>query len=223
MRTERKVTTPAVRVASLWRDGALEGGEHSLMSPTVGLEPWRDLFVMLGSSAGALVGLLFIVMSLHFEKISLRSDANTRITIDGGRNNTYHLLTVLIEAALVLTPQPMPLLGAELITINLFGLRLPLTITLKYFRQNVTISERSGFPTAVILTIAAAYILGAVGGGVLASLRAWGLYLVAASCLTKVVRTVLTAWMLMFGTIQIPAGATKLLAGEGAPEGPGSH
>jgi hypothetical protein len=184
------------------------------MSPTVGLELWRDVFVLIGSSAGALVGLLFIVMSLHFERISLRSDANTRITIDGGRNNTYHLLTVLIEAALVLTPQPMALLGAELIVVNLFGLRLPLMITLKYFRQNVTISERDGFPTTVILTIIAAYILGAAGGGVLLSLRSWGLYLVAASCLTKVVRTVLTAWMLMFGTIHVRAGATKPLAGE---------
>ena len=197
-------------------------GGHSLMGPMAGLEPWRDVFVMLGSSAGALVGLLFIVMSLHFERISLRPDANTRMTIDGGRNNTYHLLTVLVEAALVLTPQPMVLLGAELIAVNLFGLRLPLTITLKYFRQHITISERGRFPTAVILTIIAAYILGAAGGGVLVSLRTWGLYLVAASCLTKVVRTVLTAWMLMFGTIQAPAGARPLAGGTdpGSPQAP---
>jgi hypothetical protein len=182
------------------------------MSAMIDLEPWRDVFVMLGSSAGALVGLLFIVMSLHFERIRLRSDANTRITIDGGRNNTYHLLTVLVEAGLVLTPQPMALIGAELIAVNLFGLRLPLTITLTYFRQNVTISERGRFPTAVILTIIAAYLLGVAGGGVLLSLRSWGLYLVAASCMLKVVRTVLTAWMLMFGTLHAPADAERPVA-----------
>jgi hypothetical protein len=30
----------------------------------------------------------------------------------------------------------------------------------------------------------------------------WSLYLVAASCVTKIVRSVLTAWMLMFGLIR---------------------
>jgi hypothetical protein len=162
---------------------------------------------MLGGAAGALVGLLFIVMSLHFERISQRPDANTRISLDGGRNNTYHLLTVLVEAALVLTPQPMALLGAELVAINLFGLRLPLTITARYLRQNVTISERGGFPTTVILTVIAAYLAGAAGGAALAAGRPWGVYLVAAACLTLIVRTVLTAWMLMFGTVhEAPGG-----------------
>jgi len=180
------------------------------MHQSVNLEPWRDAFVMLGSSAGALVGLLFIVMSLHFDRISRNPDANTRISLDGGRNNTYHLLTVLVEATLVLAPQPMALLGAELVAINLFGLRLPLTITHRYLRQNVTISERGGFPTTVILTITAAYLLGAIGAGVLIASRDWGLYFVAASCLIKIVRTALTAWMLMFGTVHaLPAEPSR--------------
>ena len=77
------------------------------------LELWHDLFVMIGSSAGALVGLLFVVISLHIGKISERTDYNMRATIEGARNNTIHLLTVLDEAAVVLTPQPMSFLGAE--------------------------------------------------------------------------------------------------------------
>ena len=32
-------------------------------------ENWRDLFVMIGTSAASLVGLLFIVMSLYFNAI----------------------------------------------------------------------------------------------------------------------------------------------------------
>ena len=156
-------------------------------------ELWRDLFVMIGTSAGALVGLLFIVVSLHFDKINELSDYNMRATIDGARFNTIHLLTVLIEAAAVLTPQP------------LLGLRLPFTIIYKYFDKHVTISARGGFPTLLVATIIAAYLMGAVGGAALFAGHGAGLYLVVLSCLTKIVRSVMTAWVLMFG-VRHPSG-----------------
>ena len=47
------------------------------------LEMWHDVFVVIGTSAGALVGLLFIVMSIHLDKITERADDNLRATIDG--------------------------------------------------------------------------------------------------------------------------------------------
>jgi modulator of FtsH protease len=183
------------------------------MEPAYRPDEWRDLFVMIGTAAGALVGLLFVVISLHIERIIDRSDANMRMTVEGARNNTYHLLTVLIEAAIVLAPQPPLLMGAELIAVNLFGLRLPLSIAARYLGQNVTISERGGFPTRLILTIIGAYLLGAAGGAAVALRAEWALYLVALSCMIKIVRTVLTAWMLMFGMFHDaaapqPAGAS---------------
>ena len=165
-------------------------------------ELWHDLFVMIGTSAGALVGLLFIVVSLHFTKISERSDHNMRATIDGARYNTIHLLVVMVEAAAVLTPQPLSFMGAELIAINIFGLRGPLAFSFRYFGKHITISHRGGFPTGLILTIIAAYLLGIAGSVGVFMLMDWGLYLVAASCVIKIVRSVLTAWMLMFGMLQ---------------------
>lgn len=156
---------------------------------------------MIGTSAGALVGLLFIVMSLHLEKISKRTDYNMRATIDGARYNTIHLLAVLVEAAVVLTPQPPSFVGAELIAINVFGLRGPLIFTYMYFDKNITISPRGGFPTSLILTIIAAYLLGVAGGVAVFMKLDWSLYLVAACCIMKIVRSVLTAWMLMFGML----------------------
>src|SRR5689334_21494488 len=122
-------------------------------------ELWHDLFVMAGTSSGALVGLLFIVVSLHFTKISERSDYNLRATIDGARYNTIHLLVVLVESAAVLTPQSLPLVGAELLAVNLYGLRGPVAFTYKYFSKRITISHRGGFPTGLILTIFAAYLV----------------------------------------------------------------
>lgn len=163
---------------------------------------WHDLFEMIGASAGALVGLLFIVVTLHFDKIIERADYNMRATMQGARYNMFHLLTVLVEAAIVLAPQPPAFAGAELIAVNLFGLRLPAVIIYRYFDKHLTISTRGGFPTMLLATIAFAYFLGAAGGAMMFHHPGWALYLVAVSCLIKLVRSVLTAWMLMFGVTQ---------------------
>ena len=45
----------------------------------------------------------------------------------------------------------------------------------------------------------------AVGGVLLVEQLAWGLYLVTAACIIKLVRSVLTAWMLMFGMFHAEA------------------
>ena len=170
-------------------------------------ELWRDVFVMIGTTAGALVGLLFIVMSLHLDKISRLSDYNMRVTIEGARYNILHLLTVVVEMVVLLAPQPILFIGAELIAINLFGLRLPLTIIYRYFDKHITISSRGGFPALLIATIIGAYLLGAAGGIAFFSHPNWGPYLVTISSLIKLVRSVLTAWMLMFGVRRAEAAS----------------
>ncbi len=53
------------------------------MESTFKPELWHDLFIMLGTAAGSLVGLLFIVMSLHIDRISKRADINMRATLTG--------------------------------------------------------------------------------------------------------------------------------------------
>lgn len=168
-------------------------------------EAWRDLFLMIGTTAGALVGLLFIVMSLHLDKINEQPDYNVRITVQGARFNIVHLLNVVVEMVIVLTPQPMLWIGVELIIVNLFGLRLPLTIIARYADKHVTISERGGFPTGLIVTIIAAYLTGAAGGLAVLSHPGVGLLLVTLAAVTKIVRSVLTAWMLMFSVRRQPA------------------
>ena len=165
-------------------------------------ELWHDVFLLIGGSAGTLVGLLFVVVSLHIDKISERADYNISATIDGARYNTIHLLVVLVEAAAVLTPQPASFLGTELIVLNIYGLRGPLAFTYTYFDKAITISSRGGFPLGLILTIIVAYLLGIAGGVAVFGHAEWALLVVAASCLLKIVRSVLTAWMLMFGTLQ---------------------
>jgi hypothetical protein len=86
-------------------------------------ELWRDMFVLLGSSAAALIGLLFIATSLHLNEVINNPSSRRRAF-----NNTCYLLIILVEALLLLMPQPMSILGAELISINLLGLWLPLKV-----------------------------------------------------------------------------------------------
>jgi hypothetical protein len=162
------------------------------------LEAWHDVFVVIGGAAGALVGLLFIVVSLHFGRIDAATDTNTRATLDGARFNTMHLLTVLAEAVAVLVPQPALFLGAELIALNLLGVRAPFAFIYRYAGKSLTISHAGKFPSTLLATIIAAYGLGVAGGVVVLRHAEWGLYLVTLSCLSKIARSVLTAWMLIF-------------------------
>jgi hypothetical protein len=157
-------------------------------------EAWRDLFVMTGTAAATLVGLLFVVMSLHASAIRDLTDYTMSATIHAARNNTYHLLTVLVTAVAMLTPQPIVCFGAELIVFHLFGLRLPIVFTYSHF-----IERRGGFPFSMIVTISTGYLTGAAGGAALMAGHPWGLLLVSASSAILLVRSVLTAWMLMFG------------------------
>ena len=71
-------------------------------------ELWRDLYVMLGTSAAALIGLLFVVTSLHLDEIMNNQVYRTR-----SRNTTLHLLALLVESVLILAkPQPVAVLCA---------------------------------------------------------------------------------------------------------------
>ena len=62
-------------------------------------ELWRDLYVMLGTSSGALIGLLFVVTSLHLEEIVNNTAYRIR-----ARSNSIFLIITLVEAALILRP-----------------------------------------------------------------------------------------------------------------------
>jgi hypothetical protein len=154
-------------------------------------EMWLALYGYLVSVVGGLVGLLFIATSIRFNAIKNNPD-----DILPARNNTYHLLTLLVEAALILTPQPLSLLGAELVAINLFGLRLPVGITLRYLRKNIKINHPR-FPIKILATIVVGYLLGIAGSVGLIEHANWGLYLITASFVIILVRTVLTAWEIM--------------------------
>ena len=73
-------------------------------------EIWYNLYIMLGTAASALVGLLFVVMTLHLGPMQADPSQTMQATLHGARNNTYHLVTLMIVSALVLVPLATALL-----------------------------------------------------------------------------------------------------------------
>jgi hypothetical protein len=73
------------------------------------IEPWHDLYVMLGGSSAALAGLLFVAVSLHVEMVLKSSIFRARAWA-----NTFLIVILVIDAAFILTPQPPAAVGTEL-------------------------------------------------------------------------------------------------------------
>ena len=157
------------------------------------LETWRDLYVMLGTSSAALIGLLYVVTSLHLDEV-----VNNPTSRRHARSNSLYLIITLVDAAIILTPQPSLLLGVELTLLNLGGLAIPLRNTLVIL-SDWKGAHRAGFSLHRSLILAAEFASGAAGGAVLALGFAWGLYLVTASYVALLVSVTLNAWTIMVG------------------------
>ncbi len=156
-------------------------------------ELWQNVFVVLASSSAALIGLLFIATSLHLNEI-----VNAPVLRRRAFNNTCYLLIILVEALLVLFPQPILILGAQLLAINLFALWFPLRFIYLYFENKEGFRQGGGvFHRAVIFS--GGFLLGIAGGVALIEGLDWGIYLVATSCMILIVRVVLTAWSIVLG------------------------
>src|SRR3974390_304550 len=202
-RTPRRDTTAKMRlmpfrpfqISSLNHtvpDGELGGHMETAYQP----ESWRDLYVMLGTSSAALMGLLFVATSLHLEEI-----VNNPIFQLRALRNSIYLIVTLVEAACVLTPQSIVALGVELIVLNSLGFLLPLSNFFNlYKRQSFT--SRGGFSVYRSATFITGFLLG-VGGGVLLVVQ-WnlGLYVITASYLTLLVSVSMNAWLIMLGVGQ---------------------
>jgi len=161
------------------------------------IDAWRDLYVMLGGSAAALIGLLFIATSIHLREVVRNPGFRVR-----SYNQTIYLLTLLVEAVLILIPQPVPLLGAELIVLNLVGLWFPIRTSYTFFYKHRDNSDRGGMKMSRAIPLSAAYLFGMAGGIALIQGSHWGMYFVTVSYITLLVTVVLGAWSTMVGIEQ---------------------
>jgi len=155
-------------------------------------EAWRDLYLMLGTSSAALIGLLFVASTLHVREIVSVEMFKVRV-----QNTMLVMVGTLIQATAILTPQPLRLLGAELLVLSLWGLWFPLSLVYKAARMSAV--ARGGFSFYRGAFFTTGYLVGIAGAIALVVGADWGLYLVTVSYTHSLVAGVWNAWMMMLG------------------------
>ena len=161
------------------------------------IDAWHDLYVMLGTSSAALLGLLFVATSIHLGEVV--SNLGFRVR---SYNQTVYLLILLVLAVLILVPQPLPFLGAELMVLNLVGLWIFIRTYYTFFYKHRDNSHRGGMTTSRAIPFGGAFLLGIAGGIALIRGSLWGMYIVTVSYTTLLVTVLLGTWSIMLGIEQ---------------------
>jgi hypothetical protein len=156
-------------------------------------DTWHELYVMLGTSSAALVGLLFVAASLHVSEIA--NDELFRLRV---QYTTLILFSTLLLATAILIPQPQRILGAELLLINAWGLSFPITL----LRRVLKISGargRGGFSTRRGAHFIMSYAVGLAGSAAVIAGYEWGMYVVTLAYANCLLASIWNAWMIMLG------------------------
>jgi hypothetical protein len=154
---------------------------------------WRELYVMLGTSSAALIGLLFVAASLHLAEV-----ANEEVYRLRAEYTTLILVSTLLIGIAILMPQPMQVLGAELLAVNVWGLSYPLTLLSKAL--NLPGAEgRGGFSVRRAKFFIAGYCVGIVGAAAVAAGNECGMYGVTVSYTILLIASIWNSWMIMRG------------------------
>jgi hypothetical protein len=161
------------------------------------LGSWDELYVMLGSSSAALIGLLFVATSLHLDEIVNNVSYRTR-----ARNNSYTLIFTLVEAAIILTPQPIAVVSVALVLTNLAMLWFPIKNVYLYTFKNRALGIRGGWTVWRSAIYFLAFVLGITGGALVLSRPDAGLFLVTTGYVIVLVNVVLNSWSIMIGVGQ---------------------
>jgi hypothetical protein len=156
------------------------------------LGSWGELYIMLGSSSAALIGLLFVAATLHIREIVENAMFKIRV-----QYSTLILMGTLVQAAAILTPQPMRILGLEILILNLGGLWFPVSLT--YTAMMKTAVRRGGYSIYRGIFFISGFLIGIAGAVALLCNAAWGLYLVTACYVSSLIATVWNAWAMMLG------------------------
>ena len=166
------------------------------------LGSWGELYVMLGTSSAALIGLLFVAASLH-----LREIVSNEIYKIRAQDTMLLLVATLVQAAFILTPQPLRILGIELLIVNAWSLWIPVSLLLKAISIR-KLNKRGGFSAYRAMFFISAYIVGIVGSVAMVIRADWGLYPVTLAYVSCLIATIWNAWNIMLGI-----GQTELKQG----------
>jgi hypothetical protein len=155
---------------------------------------WSDFTVITGGAAAALVGLLFVAVTLRIDELSRAPDLRSRAA------QTLTLFAVALVVAIVLTvpDQTEWVLGAELIAIAVLGGAILLALNRraqKVSHQNpiAQLIDRYG-PNATTIAL-----IGVAGFATVIKAK-WGVYLLVPAQLAALVGGMFSAWVFLTKT-----------------------
>ena|SRR5215469_7137257 len=159
------------------------------MTSTYQPEAWQTLYSTLATSVAALAGLLFVAMSLHIEAIMHAPLLRLRAAV-----NAMGLVLAFTEAGVVLIPQSFVALGIEVTMLGILSLLLPASFGIRLIRANITNRKQWRTPA-----FACVYLVGIVGGVLVALDLTLGMYLVTAQYFATIALFFTNAWVMMIG------------------------
>jgi hypothetical protein len=180
--------TRALKGNPCWEDAVLAAFISNPPLPS----SWNEVYLMLGSSSAALIGLLFVATSLHLAEI-----ANEEVYRLRAQYTMLVLLSTLLESMAVLMPQPITVLGVELLLVSMWGLLFPITLLSKAIK--IPRSRRGGLSVRRAGVFVTAYLVGFIGAGAVVTGCEWGMYGVSASYAILLTISIWNGWIIMQG------------------------
>jgi hypothetical protein len=169
-------------------------------------EAWHELYLMVGTAAAGLTGLIFVAVSLHLREVL----SNPWHRGTAGSSLLALMSVVLISGALLAPPQPLPLLGAEIAVIALLSPAYDSLALLHLPRE-----RRAPAVAKVLLGMVGGFL--AVAAGVSLAIEAGGgLWLLLPAAAIALGSAVLNAWRLMVDVAEGPAADRATADPDGA-------
>ena len=162
------------------------------------LAEWHDFFITTATVSGALVGLLFIAVSLHVRVFS--DDRYEDLRLDA-RAILLGYLIALTLSLFPLIPQSLTALGREMLVMFVVIVSTSARTGPRLFRSGGLYGKRNRWFRAAFLL--AGLIITLTGGLALLSGQTWALELLAASVIVLIVVSVLRTWDIVFRAARV--------------------
>ncbi len=154
---------------------------------------WDNFYVIVGSSAAALIGLQFVAMALIADKNNNPTGSQSAIRAFG-TPTVVHLGAALVVSAVVSAPWPTELpIAIILASCGVAGTWVSITVIYHARRQSTYRPVFEDWLWHVILP-SISYLLLAAGGLLLVGARDWPPFIIAAGVLGTVLIAVHNAW-----------------------------
>src|SRR3984957_5736181 len=164
---------------------------------------WTDFFILVGTGAVTLTGLVFVAMSLNLKVIAIDTTHRYRAV-----NTLSGLALVFMRCALVLMgAQNHKSIGAELFVVS----GLSAAIFVKGYTRALRMSD--GLTLSRIVGGSLVHVAEMIGAALFFFGYLSGLYIAAVALVTNTCYMITAAWLLVIGVVDQRAGAETLEPG----------